>query len=389
MRGLPLTIRILSVTTSLLLILVAMSLREEDSPHGEEMKITCSVCHSPMGWELDREIYSFDHNTTNLPLEGQHVFVDCKLCHPSLVFSDAGTDCMSCHTDMHYQTVGFDCARCHTSESWIVHNITEIHQLGRFPLVGPHLLAECMDCHPSASLLRFEPLRIECIDCHQEDYASASNPNHVLGNFSTHCEECHSISAFSWISGAYDHSFFPLSDGHEIYDCQSCHTGNDYSNISADCISCHQADFSNSANPNHNTEGISTDCMECHTTVPGWIPAEYPQHDIIFPLTEGHATNDCNSCHSGSYINTSPVCYACHQADYDNTGNPNHTAANISTDCMECHTTKPGWKPAEYAMHDAIFPLTQGHAINDCNSCHSGDYTNTSPGMQYLSPGRL
>ena len=37
-------------------------------------------------------------------------------------------------------------------------NINEIHRQSRFPLVGAHLTADCYSCHPSASLLRFEPL---------------------------------------------------------------------------------------------------------------------------------------------------------------------------------------------------------------------------------------
>ena len=45
-----------------------MAGRIQDSPHGSVFKISCNVCHSPKGWELDREIYSFDHHTTRLPL---------------------------------------------------------------------------------------------------------------------------------------------------------------------------------------------------------------------------------------------------------------------------------------------------------------------------------
>ena len=81
---------------------------------------------------------------------------------------------------MHMQTVGMDCARCHTPHSWIVKNITDIHRQSRFPLQGPHLAAQCLECHPSASLLRFEPVGVECIDCHMQDYQSASDPNHPV-----------------------------------------------------------------------------------------------------------------------------------------------------------------------------------------------------------------
>ena len=107
--------------------------------------------------ELEAGTYSFTHNKTGFPLEGMHQGVNCKNCHPTLVFSQAENECMSCHTDMHSQTVGMECARCHTPKSWIVENITDIHQQSRFPLVGPHYTADCYDCHPSASLFKFEP----------------------------------------------------------------------------------------------------------------------------------------------------------------------------------------------------------------------------------------
>ncbi|MCK4993082.1 MAG: hypothetical protein KAS29_21440, partial [Bacteroidales bacterium] len=246
--------RILSLTIPFLILIFAG--RIQDSHHGRDFEIRCNVCHSPKGWELDREIYSFNHNTTKLPLQGQHTSISCKLCHPNLIFSDAETDCFSCHTDMHNQTVGMDCARCHTPKSWIVENIADVHRQSRFPLQGPHFTANCLDCHPSASLLQFEPLGVECLDCHMQDYQSASNPNHVLGNFSTQCIDCHSMNAFTWGGAGFNHSFFPLTEGHAIYDCNACHTGNGYSNISTDCFSCHQGDYNKTTNPNHLTADL-------------------------------------------------------------------------------------------------------------------------------------
>lgn len=368
--------RVLPLIFLVQVLILVMALGVDDSPHGSDFKLSCSLCHSPKGWELDREIYAFDHNSTGLPLEGQHTVVNCRACHPTLVFTDAGTECVNCHTDMHYQSVGLDCGRCHSPESWIVKDITELHRQSRFPLLGPHLLADCEDCHPSASLLRFEPLRIECIDCHREDYTSATNPNHVLGNISTDCLECHLMHAFSWSGSGFNHLFFPLTGGHAVDECTRCHTGSDYSDISSDCFSCHQADYNATSNPDHLAAGISTECLECHSTDPGWEPALFPGHDALFPLTDGHAGPECNDCHTGNnYQNLSPECYACHQADYNNTTNPDHLAAGIPTDCQECHTTLPGWKPAEFTMHDAqFFPIYSGAhrgKWDNCSDCHT------------------
>ena len=140
------------------------------SPHGDRLEIKCDVCHSPANWLMKVENTTFNHSQTSYPLTGQHMAVDCKLCHVDLVFSNAKTTCISCHKDMHQQTVGLDCERCHSPRSWIVQNITEIHQLSRFPLNATHSKADCYQCHKSASLLRFDPMGISCSDCHLKDY---------------------------------------------------------------------------------------------------------------------------------------------------------------------------------------------------------------------------
>lgn len=362
--------RILSLILALPALMVfVLPVRLDDSPHGEDFNISCGKCHSAKGWIIDPEVYSFDHNTTALPLAGQHMAVNCKLCHPTLVFSEAPAECAQCHTDMHEQTVGNDCARCHTPHSWIVTNITQLHRRGRFPLRGAHYMAECGACHPSASSLRYEPLGVECIDCHMPDFQAARDPDHVAGNLSMECTDCHSMTAFSWRGGEFNHQAFPLTGGHNIQDCSRCHAAGDFSNAPTDCYACHQEDYQSAIDPNHSSAGFSTECTECHSTAPGWSPATFDH--TIFPLTQGHATVLCDQCHDpGDYSNVSADCYACHQLDYNNTTNPNHLAASISIDCMECHTTMPGWKPASFEIHDAqFFPIYSGSHRGEWNSC--------------------
>ncbi len=336
--------RILLLSVPFLILVLTGS--NQDSPHGDDFKIECNVCHSPRGWELDLEIYSFDHNTTQLPLEGQHAAINCKLCHPTLVFSDAATDCFSCHSDMHQQTVGMDCARCHTSKSWIVEDITDVHRQSRFPLLGPHFMANCLDCHPSASLLRFEPLGVECVDCHMQDYQSAANPNHVAGNISTQCTDCHLMYAFSWGGAGYNHSFFPLTQGHAIFDCNRCHTGPDYSNISPECVSCHQDDYNTATNPNHLASGFPTDCKECHTTNPGWKPAEFRIHDSqyfpIFSGSHGGEWSSCTECHPNPSNYAVFTCIDCHEhskSRMDDKHSEESRYAYNSAACLDCHPT--------------------------------------------------
>jgi hypothetical protein len=444
-------------------VVLAISLSAQKSPHGDSFKANCDDCHKTDGWKVDLAKVNFDHDGTKFPLVGQHQEVTCKDCHTSLEFAKAQTECNSCHTDIHEQTVGNECARCHTPNSWVVTNITSLHQQSRFPLIGPHTVADCKDCHknllsttnpakPTASLLRFDPLGIECYDCHKDNYTAATQPNHVASNYSKHCTDCHNINSFAWEGAGINHNFFPLEGGHSIDDCKTCHTSGSYEKIPSECASCHQPDYASTSNPNHGSLNFSTTCNECHSLNPGWKPAEYRDHDSRsfpiysgshkgewescsdchtnpanygqfsctdchehnqgdmddehddvsgysynsiacfschptgsgegsfdhnksgFPLTGAHITTDCASCHTNGFAGTSNVCASCHTNDYNQTTNPNHNANGISNDCAACHTTNPDWKPATYPTHSnlegAHIPIA-----NDCAACHNGTYT--------------
>jgi len=361
-----------------LLLIVSLGLMlfsnlRTDSPHGAEFKITCSTCHSSKGWMIDKEIYSFDHNSTQLPLAGQHKYTECRQCHPTLIFSEAETECFSCHNDVHHGSVGYDCSRCHTPESWLVNNINTIHRASRFPLLGAHITADCYDCHKSESNTRFDVSGIECIDCHREDYNSTQNPNHIQAGISTDCMSCHSIASFEWSGAGFSHSFFPLTLGHAIEVCTDCHTSSNYSTISAECYSCHQPEYESSSEPNHTEAAFSINCTECHTTNPDWKPTQYNHSEFL--LTLGHSGPTCADCHKGSYTNTSGDCYACHQQDFLGAKDPDHVASGFPQTCTACHTTNPGWTPASF--DHSSFPLTLGHSGPSCSDCHKGSYINT------------
>ncbi|MBS4058732.1 MAG: hypothetical protein KGZ82_15570 [Bacteroidales bacterium] len=370
---------------SFITILLALGLSVfAQSPHGTELKISCSDCHHSEGWKLKEGSYSFDHQKTSFPLVGQHQMINCKSCHPSLVFQEAQPDCISCHTDIHQQTVGPDCARCHTPESWLVSNITAMHQISRFPLTGAHRIAECSDCHKSASNLVFEPLGVDCFDCHEQDYQGAKNPNHLDGNFSTNCTDCHNINAFSWSGAGINHAFFPLEKGHDINDCSRCHLpGNDYNNISAECFSCHQPDYQQTTNPNHTASGFPTDCAECHTLDPGWKPASMKNHDAeYFPIYSGKHAGEwdkCTDCHTTPSNFAVFSCIACHEHNQsDMNGEHDEVQGYVyeSQACFECHPTGDAENTFNHAT--SSFPLTGAHLTTSCADCHTAGYTGTS-----------
>ncbi|MCJ7467866.1 MAG: hypothetical protein MUO53_14385 [Maribacter sp.] len=367
------------LSLAIMLFLGALPLLAQ-SPHGDQLRMDCVKCHDPSGWTVNYATIQFDHSKTSYPLEGAHAQTDCKLCHSTLIFQGAPTDCVSCHTDVHSQSVGNDCVRCHTTQTWLINNITEVHEENGFPLIGAHNNLSCVECHTSETNLRFDRVGNDCISCHSDDYASTLNPNHEAAGFSKDCIECHSPLGFGWNAGNIaniNHDFFPLTLGHDIQDCTQCHKTANYSDASPECISCHQEDYASTLNPNHSSAGFSNDCASCHTTNPGWKPATL-NHDF-FPLTQGHNIQDCTQCHTnGTYAGLSPECLSCHQGNYDQTSNPNHQTSGFSTDCVQCHTTNPGWTPANI-NHD-FFPLTQGHNIQDCTQCHTnGTYAGLSP----------
>jgi hypothetical protein len=366
--------RRLSLTGIFLLVVVPILL-SASNPHGENFKIACNACHNSNSWKLDKTIYSYDHNTSKFPLAGQHRVTDCRQCHVSLVFSDAKTGCADCHTDMHSQTVGPDCSRCHTPKSWIVENITEMHQRTRFPLYGAHYTADCNQCHKSASLLRFDPLGVACWDCHSNDYNNTTNPNHITAGYSKDCQTCHSITSPTWNTSNVDHSFFPLTSGHAI-DCGKCHINNNF-NLSNACVSCHQPNYNASANPSHVQASIPTTCADCHTTNPGWKPATFNIHNNYYVIEGAHLNfyNDCNRCHNGN-LNTAPnTCYGCHEKDYNNANDPPHLAQNYPTNCLVCHN-QTTWDGAQFD-HSKVYPLTGAHTTTPCADCHTNGYSNT------------
>ncbi len=364
----------------LLLLWVFFALGQEN-PHGNKFKLDCTNCHTTEGWKFVKT-GEFDHNTTNFNLEGEHEVTDCAACHTSLVFSEAKTSCVDCHTDMHNTTVGMDCANCHNSESWIVTNITEIHQMGRFPLLGAHTTADCASCHTSASQLEFEPLGVDCIDCHRQNYLATTNPNHVLSGFSTDCIECHKIEAHEWSASGINHDFFPLTLGHAINECSACHSNNIPEPLSTDCYSCHQNDFQSASNPSHQSSAFSTNCLECHTTNPDWNPADFRTHDDLFPIYSGKHNgewNNCTDCHTQPENYSIFSCTDCHEHNKSETDDDHQGVSGYTYNSNSCYACHPNGDEKSAFNHNLTnFPLKGAHVATECVACHTSGYVGTS-----------
>lgn len=372
----------------LILVLFAVQVFAQ-SPHGSNLTYDCSDCHESISWKVNPASIKYAHDDNNFKLIGQHKQVQCISCHKpeydehkkikALIFNKADDNCISCHKDIHQNTVGFDCSGCHTPESWIVKRINEIHQLSRFPLAGAHKTADCSECHKNFSILLFEPLSISCYSCHAADYLQTKSPDHKAAGFGTDCENCHNLTASQWSAGSFVHDFFPLTGGHNIKNCFSCHKQQVFTGLTKECISCHRIDYEAVKDPDHVKANFLLECTECHNTT-AFIPASFDHSRTNFALTGAHAEISCFSCHSEQYTGTPAFCQSCHQQDYNTSINPSHTALQLPSDCQSCHTTNLDWQPARFDIHDQYYPLTGAHSLikNNCATCHNGNYTTTA-----------
>jgi hypothetical protein len=325
---------------------------------------TCESCHSITIWEDA----TFDHSF--FPLSGGHSGAQCISCHTTGTYGTIPSDCASCHDTDYQQAPGhvssgfpMECTQCHTVTTWL--NATFDH--GIFPLSGGHNGVQCISCHTTGT---YGPIPsdcgtchgtdyqqapghassgfpTDCLFCHQADYASA--PSHVASNFPQTCENCHSITL--WNNATYDHSFFPLSGGHNGIQCVSCHTTGTYGTIPADCFSCHQSEYQQA--PGH-TGSFPTTCGTCHT-VTTWQNATFDHS--FFSLSGGHNGLACMACHTVSswanvnFFHSFPL-----------------SGPHAGRDCVECHdagTTQ------EFSCYGTCHEHTQSR-MNDKHSQEPG-----------------
>jgi hypothetical protein len=200
------------------------------------------------------------------------------------------------------------------------------------------------------------------------------------GKFKGECSMCH--TADSWkiakIKPSFDHSKygFPLAGAHAAAGCLSCHGSLEFAQAKTQCISCH--------NDPHRGE-LGADCARCHgaRSFLDRGPMVRAHQMTRFPLTGGHATLDCESCHKPAaqgqmqFVGTSAQCDGCHMQDYQSVKTPDHVAGQYPTTCQNCHSTV-SWSGANF-NHDATgFALTGAHRTTACVQCHvNGRYAGT------------
>jgi hypothetical protein len=335
----------------------------------------CATCHSTnAGWRPA----TFNHNNY-WALTGAHANIasNCNLCHKGGNPKKPPTDCNSCHNgaftgarNPSHNGFPTDCATCHTTNpGW---KPSTFNHSVYYPLTGAHTSVSCVQCHAGG---RYAGTPKDCNSCHNGAFTGARNPSH--NGFPTDCATCHTTNS-GWRPATFNHTtYWALTGAHTSVSCVQCHAGGRYAGTPKDCNSCHNGAFTGARNPSHN--GFPTDCASCHTTNQGWRPATF--NHSTYPLTGAHTSVSCVQCHAGGrYVGTPRDCNSCHSAAYNTAANPNHSSIKLSTNCVTCHTTNPGWKPSSF-NHSTFWVLTGAHAriATSCVSCHAGgNYSRTT-----------
>lgn len=267
----------------------------------------------------------------------------------------------------HGEDFAVSCGKCHSASGWqfdreiYSYNHDEVYEL-----TGSHASLDCRQCHQS---LVFRDASSQCFECHTDMHQ---------GTVGASCDRCHQTNTWlvSTISQIHQDSRFPLLGAHAHAECQQCHSNENplvFEPVSVDCYTCHQADYQSTTQPAHSSAGFSTDCSSCHTVFSMSWGGSFNHH--FFPLEQGHAITDCNSCHQNAvYTGLSTECNSCHQDDYQQTTDPNHVTSGFDTNCQLCHSLSPGWKPATFDHDAEYFPIYSGSHQGEwtsCTDCHT------------------
>ncbi|MBK6765702.1 MAG: hypothetical protein IPG71_05020 [bacterium] len=197
------------------------------------------------------------------------------------------------------------------------------------------------------------------------------------GPLTLDCQTCHTTD--NWTKMKTDSAFshnamtnFPLVGRHRGVSCLACHTDHKFKTTSAACLDCH-TDI-------HRGQ-FSANCADCHTPNQ-WVdePNFRKAHETTrFPLAGVHSAVDCQSCHAnGQYAALSTACISCHADNFATAQSPDHAAAGFSQNCLECHLVEHRALERPRVPAFAGLPLTGGHALTDCQACHSAGFVNTS-----------
>ncbi len=236
----------------------------KDIPH-KQLKLECNSCHLTENWNT----ITFDHKSTQFPLDGRHHNLECVDCHNLEDFSQIRMECKQCHLDIHQGKLTYPCDQCHTTSGWQVKDIFKVHANTTFPVLGAHSRLDCDACHISEIVGEFARIQSDCYTCHEQDYKNTTDPSHQDFGFNHRCEDCHSMLAWFPAMFAEHESRFPISSGAhagEWENCNICHTNPGNFQIFS-CLNCHEHNQSSMVGEHDEISGFSYNsdaCYRCH-----------------------------------------------------------------------------------------------------------------------------
>lgn len=323
-----------------------VSCHKDDDFHNGALGQECESCHQPQSWQK-RE--TFDHSTTNFPLEGLHAEAACNSCHAGQVYEFEQTTCITCHkaTDVHAGKNGEQCDTCHSVEGWDQRIFD--HSTTDFKLFDKHAEIPCRACHTNGIVQKQTPQ--SCHGCHADDDVH-------LGRNGKQCDDCHKTVA--WNKQWFDHfakSNFPLDGQHSKLACTQCHSGALTDELPRDCATCHAAD-----DPHKNPK--MQICATCHITE-GWHTInQFDHHFTNFPLVGMHQIVPCENCHiANQFVGTQGECVNCHKAD-------DHHGGALGEQCETCHSPN-AWNLWQFDHQEVVgYALLGAHQDLACDACH-------------------
>lgn len=298
----------------------------------------CTLCHNTEGWDPS----TFDHNHTNFLLTGAHITTQCTQCHVDGQYQGTPTDCWSCH-QQNYQGADdhannnypHDCTICHSTAAW--EPSTFDHDNTDYPLTGRHRDVNCAECHVGG---QYEGTPTDCWSCHEEDYNDAED--HSSGNYPHDCTLCHNTGG--WENDVFDHGItdFPLTGAHVAAGCAECHIDGQFDGTPTDCFFCHETDYNDANDPDHQAAQFPTTCGDCHNTM-RWDQATFNHDGQYFPIYSGRhreTWTSCAECHPtpGNFADFTCVsCHAHRQSEMDNEHDEVQNYVYESRACLNCH----------------------------------------------------
>jgi hypothetical protein len=361
-------------------------------PHKGEFKQDCESCHTTRTWKKSSFVAHFDHSKTQFPLLGKHLEVNCVTCHKSEDFKAPvrHAQCADCHTpDPHsgqfaQRADGGKCESCHTVNGWSPTTFTAAdHAKSKFPLVFPHAMVKCAECHiPAGKQTVFKMKFALCVDCHKDEHEGqfAGAP------WTNRCEQCHTGATFktsSYTLAKHQKSSWPLTGGHQAVVCNECHKPLPGSKVALyhfkqlACTTCHadihRGEF-NVRMAELDAKGKPMGCEACHTTMEWAELSKFDHTRTKFPLEGSHRAVACADCHKPpnmeqnmlhvQFANAPTVCNECHENPHAN------QFGARGRDCASCHTSKK-WKPSLFDHEKTVFSLRGGHQNVACSACHT------------------